>query len=282
MHTVRTVSALRTAIGEWRSAGSSVGLVPTMGALHEGHLSLVRRALEIADRVCVTLFVNPKQFAPEEDFAEYPRDEAADRATLAAMGVHLLFAPAAEEIYPAGFATTVSVAGLGDGLCAELRPGFFQGVATVVTKLLIQALPDVALFGEKDYQQLQVVRRLVVDLDIPVRIEAGPTVREPDGLALSSRNAYLSPDQRAIAPALHRTLRAVAEALSGGAPAAAALQDGRRAMGQAGFDRVEYLELRDAASLEPIQRVAAPARLLAAVWLGHTRLIDNVAVESLG
>ncbi|MFQ5953987.1 MAG: pantoate--beta-alanine ligase [Kiloniellales bacterium] len=282
MHTVRTVPALRAAIGEWRAAGSSVGLVPTMGALHEGHLSLVRRALKIADRVCVTLFVNPKQFAPNEDFVEYPRDEAADRATLDALGVHLLFAPGIEEVYPEGFATTVSVAGLSEGLCGDQRPGFFQGVATVVTKLLIQSLPDVALFGEKDYQQLQVVRRLVTDLDIPVRIEAGPTVRESDGLALSSRNAYLSRQQRSIAPALYRTLLAVAKAVSGGAPVVAALEDGRRTMGQAGFDRVEYLELRDAETLAPIQEVAAPARILAAAWLGKTRLIDNVAVEPSG
>lgn len=280
MDIVRTVAALREAVGEWRAAGHGVGLVPTMGALHQGHLSLVRRARSLADRVCVTLFVNPKQFAPYEDFAEYPRDEAADRATLEAEGAHLLFMPGTDEIYPPGFATTVSVAGLGEGMCADFRPGFFEGVATVVTKLLLQSLPDVALFGEKDYQQLQVVKRMVADLDIPVRIVAAPTVREADGVAMSSRNAYLNAEQRRIAPTLYRTLISVAEAVTGGAAAASALAGGRDSLERAGFDRVEYLELRDAETLEPVTRLAGPARLLAAVWLGPTRLIDNTAVVS--
>jgi len=276
MDIVRTVAALREAVGEWRAAGHAVGLVPTMGALHDGHLSLVRRALEISDRVCVTLFVNPKQFAPNEDFETYPRDEAADCATLEAEGAHLLFAPLTDEIYPAGFATTVSVAGLGEGLCADFRPGFFEGVATVVTKLLIQSLPDVAMFGEKDYQQLLVVRRMAEDLDIPVRIVAAPTVRDADGLAMSSRNVYLNAAQRQIAPAIYGTLLSVAEDIAGGAPVAPTLAGGRDSLERAGFDRVEYLELRDAETLRPLDRLAGPARVLAAVWLGATRLIDNV------
>jgi pantoate--beta-alanine ligase len=279
MRIVRTVQALREAVAAWRAQGLSVGLVPTMGALHEGHLSLVRRARQISDRVCVTLFVNPKQFSPNEDLDRYPRDETADVAKLEAEGAHLLFAPGLQEVYPPGFATSVTVAGLGEGLCGDRRPDFFRGVATVVTKLLLQSLPDLAMFGEKDYQQLQVVKRLVKDLDIPVRIEAAPTVREPDGLALSSRNAYLSAEQRRIAPALYRAMLAVADAVAAGASVAEATANGREALVRAGFDRIDYLEVRDAETLEPPERIERPARVLAAAWLGATRLIDNVAVE---
>jgi pantoate--beta-alanine ligase len=278
MNIVRTVQALREVVRGWRADGASVGLVPTMGALHQGHLSLVRRALALTDRVCVTLFVNPKQFSPNEDLDRYPRDEAADAAMLQAEGAHLLFAPPLAEVYAPGFATSVTVAGLSEGLCGDFRPDFFRGVATVVTKLLMQSLPDVAMFGEKDYQQLQVVKRLVRDLDIPVRIEAGPTVREPDGLPMASRNAYLSAAERRVAPALYRTLVVLGEAVAGGTPVAEALAHGRKALLQAGFDRVEYLEVRDAETLQPLERVRRPARALAAAWLGATRLIDNVAV----
>ena len=199
---VRTVAALRARIRAWRDEGLSVGLVPTMGALHEGHLSLVRRSLESTDRTCVTLFVNPTQFGPNEDFSVYPRSEDADAALLSSLGAHLLFAPETGEMYPEGSVTRVTVPGIGDRLEGAFRPGFFTGVATVVTKLLLQSLPDVAFFGEKDFQQYRVIRRFVADLDIPVRIEACPIVREADGLALSSRNAYLSKDERKAAPAL--------------------------------------------------------------------------------
>ena len=197
---VRTVVDLRARVQAWRREGETVGLVPTMGVLHEGHLSLVRRSRAATTRTIATLFVNPKQFGPNEDFSVYPRDEASDAGKLADVGADLLFAPGIEEMYPAGSVTQVSVPQIGDVLEGEFRPGFFTGVATVVTKLLLQSLPDVAVFGEKDFQQLQVIRRLVADLDIPARIEGGPTVREEDGLAMSSRNAYLSEDQRRMAP----------------------------------------------------------------------------------
>src|SRR5512134_3902736 len=201
---VRTVADLRARVRSWRDAGASIGLVPTMGALHEGHLALVRHVRALTDRSCVSLFVNPTQFGPNEDYTIYPRDETSDAGKLTALGADMLFAPDAEEMYPEGAATRVSVAGLGDLLEGEHRPGFFTGVATIVCKLLLQVLPDIAVFGEKDYQQLLVVRRLCTDLWIPTRIEGAPTVREPDGLALSSRNAYLTADERQIAPFLHQ------------------------------------------------------------------------------
>ena len=278
LETVRDVASLRAAIHAWRAGGSAVGLVPTMGALHAGHLALVRRALDRCGRVCVTLFVNPKQFGPNEDLARYPRDEAGDAGLLAGAGAHLLFAPGLEVMYPEGHLTHVSVGRLGEVLEGEFRPGFFTGVATVVTKLLLQAQPDIAFFGEKDYQQLLVVRRLARDLDIPVEIVGVPTVREQDGLALSSRNAYLAPAERQIAPALHRILAATAAA------AAAADGDGKDAeqravadLLKAGFTRVDYVAVRDAETLEdPVPGL--PRRVLAAAWLGTTRLIDNVAV----
>src|SRR5687767_10448448 len=207
MAVARSVVALRQAVGEWRAAGLRVGLVPTMGAIHDGHLALVRAARGQCDRVVASLFVNPKQFGPSEDFTAYPRDEATDRAAFARGGVDLVFAPTVEEMYPDGFATTVQVGGPSEGMDGAHRPGHFDGVATVVSKLLLQCLPDAAYFGEKDYQQLTVVRRMVRDLDIPVRIEGVPTVREADGLALSSRNVYLSPPERQIAPLLYRVLR---------------------------------------------------------------------------
>jgi pantoate--beta-alanine ligase len=275
---VRTVADLRARVRGWRAAGHAVGLVPTMGALHEGHLALTRRSLKETARTCATLFVNPKQFGPNEDFARYPRTEACDADLLTAAGAHLLFAPGAEAMYPPGHSTKVDVGPLGAMLEGEFRPGFFVGVATVVTKLLLQALPDKAYFGEKDYQQLLVIKRLTRDLDIPVEVVGCPTVRESDGLALSSRNAYLAPHERAIAPVLHGTLGQVAENVARGAKPAEQAAWGVAQLIRAGFANVDYLTVRDAETLEPVETLKRPARALAAAWLGKTRLIDNVPV----
>jgi pantoate--beta-alanine ligase len=278
METVRTVACLRARVRDWRATGQTVGLVPTMGALHDGHLALVRAAQARCDRVIATIFVNPAQFGPTEDFDAYPRTEEADAAKLRSRRTDLLFAPGVGEIYPAGFATTVHVAGVSEGLCGGHRPGHFDGVATVVSKLLLQALPDIAFFGEKDYQQLQVIKRVAADLDIPVEIVGVPTVREADGLALSSRNVYLDARQRRIAPALYREMVVLGAAIERGESAATAIAGARRRLVDAGFDRVEYLELRDAASLAPVADARGSARMLAAAWLGRTRLIDNISV----
>src|SRR3954467_1539240 len=214
MTIARTIADLRRQVAAWRGGGDRIGLVPTMGAIHAGHLALGHAAAEQNERVVTSLFVNPKQFGPSEDFSSYPRDEAADLAAFEGAGVDLVFMPAVEEMYPPGFATNVRVAGVSEGLDGTFRPGHFEGVATVVCKLLLQCLPDAAYFGEKDYQQLMVVRRMARDLDIPVRIAGGPTVREPDGLALSSRNIYLSPEERQIAPSLHQVLNDMAAAIA--------------------------------------------------------------------
>ena len=276
--TVRTVQALRKQLRRWRQDGDMLALVPTMGALHDGHLALVRHARGLAERVCVSLFVNPTQFGPHEDFAVYPRDEAGDAAKLQPLGADLLFAPSVEEMYPPGALTRVRVPGLGDMLEGEHRPGFFTGVATVVSKLLLQALPDIAVFGEKDYQQLLVVRQMCADLWIPTRILGAPTVREPDGLALSSRNAYLSAEERQVAPALYRTLRAVAEgALAGADPIERAVW-GEAELLRAGFNSVDYVAVRDAETFVPWAGPSRPGRVLAAARIGRTRLIDNVAI----
>lgn len=276
---VRTVAELRRTVSEWRAEGHRVAVVPTMGALHEGHLSLVRAALAEAQRVIVTLFVNPKQFNSAADLAAYPRTEVEDAAKLGPVGAHLLYCPDGDAMYPPGFSTTVSVAGVSEGLCGAFRPGHFDGVSTVVAKLFLQTGADLAFFGEKDYQQLQVVRRLAVDLDIPIRIIGCPTIREADGLALSSRNVRLAPEERAIAPALARVLSAMAGKIASGAPAAPVLADGRAELLAAGYREVEYLELRAADDLSPLSDATRPARLLAAAWLGETRLIDNVPVH---
>ena len=279
MDIARTIADLWSHIAGWRNVGERVGLVPTMGALHDGHLALVRAAQADCRRVVATIFVNPKQFAPNEDLASYPRREAADLAMLRSAGVALVFMPAVAEIYPPGFATTVRVAGLTDCLCGAHRAGHFDGVATVVTKLLLQSLADTAYFGEKDYQQLLVVRRLARDLDIPVQIAGVPTVREADGLALSSRNAYLSPKERRIAPGLAQVLRRIAAALSA-QPDAVVRETARGSadLEQAGF-AVEYLEIREAEALAPVAAtVTAPARAFGAVHLGRTRLIDNIPI----
>lgn len=275
---VRTIADLRAAVARWRTAECTVGLVPTMGGLHDGHLALVRQARAECDRVVATIFVNPTQFNEQADFNSYPRDEARDAAGLKAAGADLLFAPSAEGMYPVGFATTVAVSGLTDCLCGVSRPGHFTGVSTVVAKLLLQALPDVAYFGEKDYQQYLVIRRMTRDLDIPVRIAAVATVRAADGFALSSRNQLLTPEQRHRAAALFQVLSDVAERLSKGAPAQPELARGRAALIEAGFGRIDYLDLRHGETLAALERAEAPARLFAAVWLGETRLIDNVPV----
>jgi pantoate--beta-alanine ligase len=272
---VRQVAALRAQVAEWTGAGESVGLVPTMGALHDGHLALVRRAKAGCRRAVATIFVNPTQFGPNEDFAAYPRDEARDRARLGTAGCDLLFAPPTEEVYPDGFSTAVSVKGLTRHLCGPFRPGHFTGVATVVTKLLLMAQPARAYFGEKDFQQLQVIRRLARDLDIPVEIVGVPTVREADGLALSSRNRYMTPAERQVASALPRLMQDLVAHLAAGSDAEAALAEGRVRLEAAGFDRVDYLELADEATLTPTAKPAGPARLFVAAWIGRTRLIDN-------
>jgi pantoate--beta-alanine ligase len=277
---VRSVAALRHEVSRWRNAGKTVALVPTMGALHAGHLALVEQARALCDRVVASLFVNPAQFAPHEDFARYPRDEASDAAKLAAARTDLLYAPPLEEIYPLGFAASIDVGAIAAGQEGRFRPGHFRGVATVVAKLLLQASPDVACFGEKDYQQLQVVKRLVRDLDIPVRIEGVATVREPDGLALSSRNLYLSPVERAVAPALYRVLGEAAVRLEAGEAAAPTLADAAAALMRAGFAKIDYVEACDALTLAPLERADRPGRLLAAAWLGKTRLIDNVPMAA--
>ena len=278
MQVVRSVPELRRFVRVWRRAGLTVGVTPTMGALHDGHLSLAAASKARADRSIVTLFVNPRQFDDTGDLARYPQDEAADRERLAPLDIDLLFAPPPEAVYPPGFATAISVSGVTEGLCGAARPGHFDGVATVVAKLLTQTGADLAFFGEKDYQQLVLVRRLARDLDLPVEIVGCPTVREPDGLALSSRNAALSPAERAIAPALQQALAAAGAELRRGADASCLCETRDRILA-AGFRAVDYAALCDAEDLTPLERLDRPARLLAAAWLGRTRLIDNIALE---
>ena len=277
---VRTVADLRSHVAAWRKAGQSVGMVPTMGALHAGHLSLVTLARTRADRVVASIFVNPTQFAPHEDFDAYPRDEARDASLLESAGCDLLFAPTVAEMYAPGFSTTVTVGGVSEPLDGAARPGHFAGVATVVSKLLLQCGPDVAVFGEKDYQQLQVIRRLVADLDIPVQVIGAPTARAQDGLALSSRNAYLTPAEREAATSLAAALRDAVERLRAGTPVDRVENTGRAALERAGFSRIDYFEVRDASTLEKLGPgpISGPARILAAGVLGKTRLIDNMAV----
>jgi pantoate--beta-alanine ligase len=274
---VRTVADLRRTVAAFRKAGRTIGLVPTMGALHEGHVSLVKGALDRGDVPATSIFVNPTQFGPNEDFAAYPRDEQGDFDKLRAAGCRIVFAPSKDEMYPGQQLTTVTVAGITDGLCGPLRPGHFEGVATVVSKLLLMAMPDRAFFGEKDYQQLQVIKRMVRDLSMPFEIVGMPTVREADGLAMSSRNRYMNPTERAIAAGLYRELNAVAKAARGGASCTAAAAEATKALLAGGFDKIEYLTVVDAESLTPLEKVSGPARVIAAVRLGRTRLIDNIA-----
>jgi len=278
--TVRTVQNLRAQLAKWREGGERIALVPTMGALHAGHLSVIAIARSHADRVVAAIFVNPAQFGPREDLARYPRDEAGDVGKLAAAGTDLVFIPETAEMYPPGFATRVSLPSLTDDLCGAARPNHFEGVATVVTKLLLQCAPDVAVFGEKDYQQLLMIKRLVRDLDIPVRVVAGPIVREADGLALSSRNSLLSSAEREAAPLLVQTLRDVAASLAEGRGCDDAAESGRFKLEAKGF-RVDYVAIRDPETLAPLSGpIKGSARVLGAVHLGKTRLIDNVPTES--
>jgi len=285
MQTIDRLESLRFAVDELRAQGS-VALVPTMGALHEGHLTLVREARRRVAHVVVSIFVNPKQFGPAEDLAAYPRTLEEDRRLLDAEGVDLLWAPGTAEIYPEGFATTVSVTGVSEGLCGAARPGHFDGVATVVLKLFNQVRPDLALFGEKDFQQLAVIRRMARDLDLTQphvgAILGVPTVREPDGLALSSRNRYLSPEERAAAVALPRAMREAVAHIACGAQVAEALAALRAHVLAAGFSSVEYAELADSDSLALLAKLPArPARLLVAARIGGTRLIDNMPVPPI-
>ncbi|ETX26761.1 pantoate--beta-alanine ligase [Roseivivax isoporae] len=275
---LRTRAALAERLDAWEAAGERVGVVPTMGALHEGHLSLVRAAQAGSDRVVTTLFVNPRQFNSRADYDAYPRTEMSDAEKLAPLGVDALYVPEPEEVYPEGFATTVSVTGLTDVLCGAHRPGHFDGVATVVTKLFRQTRARRAWFGEKDFQQLQVVRRLSADLDLGVEVVGCPTVREADGLAMSSRNVRLHPAARAAAPALYAALEDAARALRGGAAAAETCAAAAERIRAAGYAEVEYLELRAVSDLRALARAEAPARLFAAAWIGGVRLIDNVGV----
>ena len=277
---VRTIAALRETISGWKRQGFTVGFVPTMGALHEGHLALVQEAVGRADRVVASVFVNPTQFAAHEDLGTYPRQEARDAELLAGAGCALMYAPAVEEMYPPDASTTISVGAPAEGLEGDFRPQMFGGVALVVAKLFNQVQPDVAVFGEKDFQQLAVIRRLVRDLDIPVEIVGLPTIRDGHGLALSSRNAYLSPAELETARKLNGVLAEAAAKAAGGAPLAEVEREAADALLAAGFDKVDYVAVRRAADLAALESGTAevPARVLAAAWLGRTRLIDNMAV----
>ena len=278
---VRTVAALREQVSAWKRQGFTVGFVPTMGALHEGHLTLVREAGRRTDRVVASVFVNPTQFAAHEDLGSYPRREAQDAEMLAGAGCHLLFAPTVEEMYPEGFVTAVSVGGPSAGLETDFRPHFFGGVAVVVAKLLNQVQANVAVFGEKDYQQLMVVRRMARDLDIPTEIVGSPTERDGYGLALSSRNAYLGEAELETARRLNGVLAEAGAQATARRPLAAIERDAHAALLKAGFERIDYVAVRRADDLAPFRDgvVDAPARILAAAWLGRTRLIDNMAVS---
>jgi pantoate--beta-alanine ligase len=276
---LREASGLGAALEKLRSSGQTLALVPTMGALHAGHIALIEAAKLRADRVAATIFVNPLQFGANEDLDSYPRQEASDETMLRAAGCNLLWLPSVADIYPEGFATKVSVAGVSERWDGSARPGHFDGVATIVAKLLLSVRPDLALFGEKDFQQLAVIRRMVADLGLGVEIVGVPTIRDHDGLALSSRNAYLSTEERQNALALPRELQAARQEILEGKPVAAALFGAEEALLIAGFSRVDYFALVDAATLEPVEQAAGEMRLIAAAVIGKTRLIDNLAVE---
>lgn len=282
MNTVKTVRELRAAIARARAEGKRIGFVPTMGNLHSGHVALVEKASQRADFVVASIFVNPLQFGPNEDLAKYPRTLAADQEKLVSAGCHLLFAPTPEEMYPQGMdnQTRISVPGVSEGLCGGSRPGHFEGVATVVTKLFNMVQPDLAIFGEKDFQQLAVIRKLVRDLNLPVQIFGEPTVRADDGLALSSRNGYLSAEQRQVAPQLFATLKDMADSICGGRDDFSRLTlDGLKQLEKVGF-RPDYLEIREAGSLRPAQAGDKELVILVAAYLGTTRLIDNLSFTS--
>ncbi|GLO77881.1 pantoate--beta-alanine ligase [Sulfitobacter pontiacus] len=275
---IRTLVELRSKVAGWKAAGESVAVVPTMGALHQGHLSLVRAAKEACDRVIVTIFINPKQFNNPEDYKNYPRTEEEDARKLIALRADVVYVPDGEQMYPNGFATTVSVEGITQGLCGAHRAGHFDGVATIVTKLFTQTQADKAFFGEKDYQQLQVVTRLARDLDLPIEVIGCPTIREEDGLAMSSRNLLLSDRARTWAPELHRAMEEMSEGLLAGGDLETLRAAAVSRVERAGFTQVEYLDLRSADQLELMTTPDRPARLLAAAWLAGVRLIDNIAV----
>jgi pantoate--beta-alanine ligase len=276
---VRKVGDLRAEVAKWRRDNLAVALVPTMGALHDGHISLLQAARRRVDKVVVSIFVNPTQFGPTEDFSKYPRQEAADVEKLIKARCDLLYAPTVDEMYPEGAATTVHVGGLSEGLCGASRPGHFDGVATIVSKLLNQAQPDIAVFGEKDYQQLQVIKRATADLDIPVKIVGAETVREEDGLAMSSRNAYLSAEERAVAKQFPWVLSALAIEISKRPDDfGRRVQNARKLLTDSGIDKVDYLEVRDAETLKPVTTIDRPARVFGAVFVGKTRLIDNMPI----
>lgn len=277
MDVVRSIAGIRERVGAWHRADERVALIPTMGALHEGHMSLVRMGQERAERSVVSIFVNPTQFAPNEDFTTYPRTEERDLAMLKAANVDLVFAPTVTEMYGDQPRTKVEVQGLSQILEGQFRPQFFIGVATVVAKLLIQVMPDVAIFGEKDYQQLCVIRAMARDLNLPVEILGGETIRESDGLAMSSRNTYLSNAERALAPKLYSEIMTVARRVTAGAPIEDACADASHELDEAGFSSIDYIAVRDAETLDTAS-AGRPLRVLAAAWLGKTRLIDNVAV----
>ena len=277
--TVRTIKSLRAQMNDWRLSEQKTALVPTMGSLHDGHLSLVKLAKKKADRVVVSIFVNPTQFAPNEDFDTYPREEKRDRDKLQNLETDLIFAPSRKQMYAEDFSTRVTVDEISTGLCGASRPHFFGGVATVVCKLLLQALPTMAIFGEKDYQQLLVIKRMVRDLDIPVSIIGGPIIRESDGLAMSSRNKYLTSKERLTAPLLHATLNQIANSVQTGKPLAAQIRSAKSRLKKQGFD-VDYLEARNTDNLRPEkQYIPSKTRLFAAAYLGRTRLIDNLLVK---
>lgn len=280
MQTLRDLPALRSAVDALKSDGKPLALVPTMGALHDGHMALVQEARRHGRHVAVSIFVNPRQFGPAEDLDAYPRREAKDAQMLAAAGVDILWMPPVDVMYPTGYATNISVSGISDGLDGAARPGHFDGVATVVTKLFNQVRPDVAIFGEKDYQQLAVIRRFVADLDLPIEIIGMPTQRAEDGLALSSRNAYLSDEERKAALALPRALGEAKRHIERGDPVAGALAQAIATLAAHGFGPIDYVALCDAATLAPMQVLDRPARLLGAAKLGKTRLIDNIAVDA--
>lgn len=275
---IRDKAGLRAMVSPWKRAGEVVGVVPTMGALHDGHLSLVAAAKAACDRVIVTIFVNPKQFNNPDDLANYPRTESEDARKLERFAVDAIWVPDGDQMYPEGFSTTVSVSGLTDSLCGATRPGHFDGVATVVSKLFLQTSADKAFFGEKDYQQLQVVTRMAADLDIPIEVVGCPTIREEDGLAMSSRNLLLSDRARVYAPVLNEVMEAMAEELRDGAAMSDLMPGALKRLETAGFTGVDYLELRASDGLRLMERVDAPARLFAAAWLAGVRLIDNIAV----
>ncbi|OOY15311.1 pantoate--beta-alanine ligase [Thioclava sp. DLFJ4-1] len=275
---IRKAAELRDKVAAWKRSGMLVGVVPTMGALHDGHLSLARAARKQSDRVIVTVFVNPMQFNNASDLDKYPRDEAQDLALLEAEGVDVLFAPGVDEVYPDGFATTVSVAGITEPLEGAFRPGHFDGVATVCSKLFGMTQAGRAFFGEKDWQQLQVVQQLTRDLNMPIRIIGCPTIREEDGLAMSSRNVRLTEAERELAPRLHSVMQEAAAKIRDGVPVEGALNDAKTELKDAGFGALDYLELRTVDGLKPATDLSQPARMLAAIWLGDVRLIDNIAV----